>query len=241
MTMSMVTSMAIALHRYKMIVGLQRSGGETRPLIVICLTWIASLIPACIFLYVMVLMPIYHPKYNNIYLYNICIEVWPFKWGGETWTGFTILEQYVAPLLTISIVHFRIIKFIDRNRMNRKHALRMDKENKRHRKTTVLLVTVTVSYMLCWAPYHIFHTLRSYTDVFRGRTNLLYMLFGLVHMLAMCSAICNPCIYGFMNDNLRAAILSLCRDVLCIKKNMDSCDTVADKRTTGQHTKSTAL
>ena len=214
MTMSMVTCMAIAIHRYKMITGLQNKGETTRPAIVVLLTWISSLGPASIFLYVMVLQGVYDPDYG-ILLHEVCIEVWPFAWGKEFLTGFTIAEQYIAPVVTISIVHFRLLRFIESNRMNRKQSVKVNNDNKRHNRTTTLLVTVTASYMLCWAPYHVFHMLNSYTLVFEDDTQLLYMLFGVVHMIAMCSAICNSMLYGFMNDNLRPAILSLCEDMFC--------------------------
>ena len=80
-----------------------------------------------------------------------------------------------------------------------------------------LLVTVTISYMITWCPYYVFQLLHNVTNVFDGRSRLLYMVFGLCHMIAMCSAICNPMLYGFMNDNLRPAILSLCKCVFCKK------------------------
>ena len=134
MTMSMATCVAIATYRYKMIVGLYAGDHLVSTGIILTATWLASIIPASIFLYVMVLQPAYEPEYG-IFLYNICIEVWPFAWGRQAYTAFTIIEQYCIPLLTIGIVHSRILRFININRMNRKYALQLDRENKRHRKT----------------------------------------------------------------------------------------------------------
>ena len=134
MTMSMATCVAIATYRYKMIVGLYAADQLVPPCIILAATWIGSIIPASVFLYVMVLHPAHEPQYG-IFLYNICIEVWPITWGRQAYTAFTIIEQYCIPILTIGIVHSRILRFININRMNRKYALQLDRENKRHKKT----------------------------------------------------------------------------------------------------------
>ena len=200
---------AIALHRYHVIGSLQQTCRLDRSLVPLIITWVVSLIIGLPVLLVQSTEDIIDPE-CGILLHTICQETWPVSWGKPAFTALLFIINYVIPFIVISSLHYKILKFINLNRRYQRNPLLQKNESQCNRRTTTILCIVTGIFMLSWFPFHVFHILFDYTLVFNNNTELMYVLFAVVHLLAMSSTLWNALLYGFFNENLRHTIVASC-------------------------------
>lgn len=209
MTMSVSTTCVIAIHRYHTIVNNLRFTMWTNTW-TLGITWLISISVGIPMLFVQKIQPIKDAFYG-IDLYEVCTEDWGVGWGKEAFTGFILVTHYVVPFVIIAKVHHSILKFINMERIYQKSPLMKQRESSRNRQTTRLLLRVSTAFFFCWLPYHIFYLLYDHSNVFDGKTELLYITYAVVHFTAMSSTFWNACLYGFLNSNIQAMIISAFR------------------------------
>ncbi|KAK1886724.1 Neuropeptide Y receptor type 2 [Dissostichus eleginoides] len=134
---------------------------------------------------------------------QVCTEKWPgSSMNGSIYTIAELLIQYGLPLAINCVAYIRIWNKLTYVGRNIRHQ--------RTKKTTKMLLTMVVVFAVSWLPFHAFQLA---VDI---DSTVLYMkdfklLFTVFHIMAMCSTCVNPILYGWMNNNYRAAFFSVCK------------------------------
>ena len=82
-------------------------------------------------------------------------------------------------------------------------------------KTTKILFISVLGFLACWTPISII----DFVDTFRGEVTFPRQVYFLYLILGNLSAVINPFIYGFLNNNFRAEYKKI---ILSLKKrNID--------------------
>ena len=151
----------ISLDRYQLIVYptqdyIKRIGAAAGLFII----WTLSFIFACpIFLF----RSLDHHALPGFPLESVdyCYEDWPVAHGRALYSLATILLQYAAPILVVSIVHTKICR-----RLRLHHALMLNVckdwrkhavEKRRLRRLNTLLVIIAFIFAVCWMPLNVFN------------------------------------------------------------------------------------
>lgn len=135
----------------------------------------------------------------------VCSEAWPEgNMSGSIYSISALLVQYLVPLAIISVAYAHIW-----NKLKKTGGVRSDRQRRR-KKTTKMLLTMVVVFAASWLP---FYALQLAADIDMAVLSLkdYKLLFTVVHITAMCSTFVNPILYGWMNNNYKAAFLSVCK------------------------------
>ncbi|XP_054459738.1 neuropeptide Y receptor type 2 [Anoplopoma fimbria] len=202
---STITMNVIALDRHRSIVyHMETKMSKEMCAVVIIVTWAVSALlasPLAIF-----------REYGTFDLspeesIQVCTEKWPgSSTNGSIYSIAALLIQYGLPLAINCVAYIRIWSKL-KNHMT--YGGGNDRQQ-RKKKTTKMLLTMVVVFAVSWLPFHAFQLA---IDI---DSTVLYMkdfklLFTVFHIVAMCSTFVNPILYGWMNNNYRAAFLSVCK------------------------------
>ncbi|XP_062333341.1 neuropeptide Y receptor type 2 isoform X2 [Osmerus eperlanus] len=202
---STITLNIIALDRHRSIVyHLETKMSKDMCTLVIAITWATSALlasPLAIF-----------REYGTFALspelsIHVCTEAWPQSgMDGTIYSISMLLVQYGLPLAINSFAYIRIWNKL-KNHVS--PGARNDR-HRRKRKTTKMLVMVVVVFAVSWLP---FHAIQLAIDIDNSVLDMkdFKVLFTVFHIMAMCSTFVNPILYGWMNNNYRAAFLSVCK------------------------------
>lgn len=200
---STITMNVIALDRHRSIVyHMETKMSKDMCALVIVITWAVSALlasPLAIF-----------REYGTFDLspdesIQVCTEKWPgSSMNGTIYSVSALLVQYGLPLAINCVAYIRIWNKL-------KNHMTCGGRNDRHqrrKKTTKMLLTMVVVFAVSWLPFHAFQLA---VDI---DSTVLYMkdfklLFTVFHIMAMCSTFVNPILYGWLNNNYRAAFLSV--------------------------------
>ncbi|XP_068583476.1 neuropeptide Y receptor type 2 [Cebidichthys violaceus] len=200
---STITLNVIALDRHRTIVyHMETKISKDMCAVVIVITWAVSALlasPLAIF-----------REYKTVYLspeepIQVCMEKWPgSSMNGSIYSISALFVQYGLPLAINCFAYIRIWNKL-KNHMT--YGGRHDRRQQ-HKKTTKMLLTMVVVFAVSWLPFHAFQLAVEFDST------LLYMkdfklLFTVFHIVAMCSTFVNPILYGWLNNNFRAAFLSV--------------------------------
>ncbi|XP_068445358.1 neuropeptide Y receptor type 2 [Clinocottus analis] len=203
---STITLIVIALDRHRSIVyHTDTKMSKDMCGVVIAITWAVSALlasPLAIF-----------REYRTVDLspeesIQVCMEKWPgSRTNGSIYSISALLVQYVLPLAIICVAYIRIWNKLKNHLIS---SGRNDRLQRKKRKTTKMLLTMVVVFAVSWLPFHVFQLA---VDI---DSTVLYMkdfklLFTAFHIVAMCSTFVNPILYGWLNDNYRAAFFSVCK------------------------------
>ena len=240
MTMGVSTTTAIAYHRYSLLAK-RRPNGPATNMSPLAVTWLASIITAAPMLYVQTIIPV-KDNLLGVVLFEQCVEIWGVTWGRPALTMFMLFFHHVFPCLVIAYYHFKIVRFINKDRKFQKSPLMKKQENQRNRKTTILLVAVTAIFLLSWLPFHIFHLIKDYWGIFIEERKL-YVAFAGVHIAAMSSTLWNALLYGILNDNLKMGIADCFTraSVRRRRRSLDIVNALLDEQTVTAQTTMTNL
>jgi hypothetical protein len=89
------------------------------------------------------------------------------------------------------------------------------RHNYKTKKVTKLVTLVTLNFILCWLPAHLFLLFRMILDI-NTITSTMLLLKLLAHTLTYMTPVINPILYGFYNDNFRQPLLRC----LCSRREM---------------------
>lgn len=131
-----------------------------------------------------------------------CIEEWPLQHGRALYSLFSLVVQYLLPIVTVSVAYSRICRKLHHrySRSTRKEPRR--KEDKRMRRTNALLVAIALIFCVSWLPLNVFNVVVDLHNPFTDNQNML-VAYAICHMIGMSSACSNPLLYGWLNDNFR--------------------------------------
>ncbi|XP_047112083.1 neuropeptide F receptor-like [Schistocerca piceifrons] len=215
---STISITAIALDRYQVIVyptreSLQRVGA----VVILVFIWIFSLVLA---------LPMYlwrTLKHHDINLPDIayisyCLEEWPIEHGRAYYSIFSLICQYLLPIVTVTVAYSRIChklryRFSSSSPVSHSKGgeatvespLRLkSKEDRRLKRTNSLLYSIALIFCISWLPLNVFNVVLDLWypfDSSQGETMII--LYAVCHMMGMSSACSNPLLYGWLNENFR--------------------------------------
>lgn len=80
---------------------------------------------------------------------------------------------------------------------------------KKKRKTTYMLLTVIVAFLICMLPFQVITLVSVFVEV--PPTDGYTLLRNIASVLAICSMVCNPFIYSFFSEKFRRAFMDVFR------------------------------
>lgn len=228
--LSSATVTVIALDRHKNVINAFPSGRKRKSKGVMCTVasvWAISFILSSPVPYAQTLMDVGIPGF---YTYEKCIEKWPWSYAKGAYTVIIVLAQFLIPALVLLITHLKIESYLNyaisryNKTASRPSEYRVQKELRRNRRATVVLLTITVVFSLTWLPWNILNLLADFHPSCMSAKNL-YLCFVICHIIAMTSATTNPILYGWLNSNIRREISlmrSNLRSVIAVPRGIPS-------------------
>lgn len=132
---------------------------------------------------------------------SFCIEDWPIENGRAVYSLFSLIFQYLLPVLVVVMAHIQIHRSIrGRRRVTRK--------------TPAILIAIAVTYVISWLPLNVFNIAADFSTEPILDEKSMTITYAVCHMFGMSSAVSNPLLYGWLNDNFRKEfeeILCCCR------------------------------
>ncbi|OWR47452.1 neuropeptide receptor A4 [Danaus plexippus plexippus] len=90
------------------------------------------------------------------------------------------------------------------------------------RKTPAILIAIAVTYVISWLPLNVFNLVADFSKDAILDEKSMTITYAICHMFGMSSAVSNPLLYGWLNDNFRKEfeeILCCCRQKRQKNKN----------------------
>ncbi|CAL8094828.1 unnamed protein product [Calicophoron daubneyi] len=207
---STLTSMAIALDRFFIIVHpfLPRMK-IWLCFVIICTIWVIAIL---ISMPLAVYQQKHRDKDSNIWA---CQENWPKESSREVFTIVSFVLQFVVPCSIISVCYFRISLILQMRLKSKiasgaKTRLQDENEIKRKKRTNSILIAMVVIFVICWIPLNVL--LIAMDVLSEGQTKVVNnskyfsLIFFVCHLLAMSSAVYNPFLYAWMNENFKKEV-----------------------------------
>lgn len=206
---------AIALDRYQAIVYPTRKGLRLVEVCIIlaCVWALAILLASPMF----IVRKMDHHQMNEPMdglpsSFDYCVESWAVERGRAYYSIFSMMCQYVVPIITVSIAHMRItrkLRFRMSSLSSRTSSLREVREQ-RARRTNTLLAAIALIYAVSWIPLNVCNLVSDFTRV-KGSKALerMRIVYAVCHMMGMSSACSNPILYGWLNENFRKEFVEI--------------------------------
>ncbi|KAF4528607.1 hypothetical protein B566_EDAN009211 [Ephemera danica] len=209
---STISITAIALDRYHVIVYPTRESLQVFGAIgILGAIWATALILAAP-LFVWRTLKEHRINLDSIGLNSItyCLEEWPVTHGRAYYSLFSLIFQYVLPIITVSVaysricrkLHYRYVRSNAGARSSCKEKSRK-KDDKRMRRTNSLLVSIALIFCISWLPLNIYNLVVDFYNPFGADRQSMMVVYAICHMIGMSSACSNPLLYGWLNDNFR--------------------------------------
>lgn len=130
---------------------------------------------------------------------SFCIEDWPIENGRAIYSVFSLIFQYLLPVLVVIIAHVQIHR-------------RLRGRRRTTRKTPAILIAIAATYVISWLPLNVFNLVADFNspDPILDE-NSMTITYAVCHMFGMSSAVSNPLLYGWLNDNFRKEF----EEILC--------------------------
>ncbi|XP_039409199.1 psychosine receptor isoform X2 [Corvus cornix cornix] len=169
----------------------------------------------------------------NFTNHTLCYDNYPLERWQANINLFRICSGYLVPLIIIIFCYHRIYQVVRYNQAT------VDEEKKKVRK---LILNITVSFIVCFTPYHVVLLIRSIKEPSMSDPHLLllmYKVYRITQALTSLNCIADPILYCFVSETARTEIVNLLRYCLCLRKCEE--DQVKEHALCSSATKSTAL
>ncbi|VEL36810.1 unnamed protein product, partial [Protopolystoma xenopodis] len=204
---STLTSTAIAVDRYFVIV---------HPFVLRMKKWLCLIIIITVWtIAILISMPlaVYQQKnFDPIKNITSCQERWPREAAREVFTIVSFVLQFVVPCSIISVCYLKVSQILRMRCIVKigsgvKSRYQGEQEIRRKRRTNTMLIAMVIIFVVCWIPLNVHWIV---TDVINDgqingvrRNKYFTLIFFVCHLLAMSSAVYNPFLYAWMNENFR--------------------------------------
>ncbi|KFW00385.1 Psychosine receptor, partial [Eurypyga helias] len=169
----------------------------------------------------------------NFTNHTLCYDKYPLEWW-QAWINlFRICSGYLVPLIIIVFCYHKIYQVVRCNQAT------VDEEKKKVRK---LILNITVTFIVCFTPYHVILLIRSIKEPYTTDPQLLqlmYKVFRITQALTSLNCIADPILYCFVSETARTDILNLLKWCFCLRKHEGNQAT--DHALCSSATKSSAL
>lgn len=230
---STVSITAIALDRFQVIVyPTRKTMKKFGAVVALALIWFVSILLACPLLVFNDISTF--ELISSLAVYEVCVENTGMETERRIYSIASMLIQYIAPIVIVSIAHAQISRKLKYRMTNRGRTStagcngassvfqqkKSQREAKRKRKTNLLLVMIAVVFAASWMPLNVFNMMADFNfnltqicDDYMGG-----LLFPVCHMLVLCSACANPLLYGWLNENFRREFVKVLCCSHCLEK-----------------------
>ena len=157
--------------------------------------------------------------------YKYCLENWT-RHGGEmgnrVYTVVAFVVLFAIPIVVICVSYAIIMRNLwqpehvltnqqvrvteNEEQVSRKFRLTAHGAKKK-RKTTYMLLTVIVVFLICMLPFQIIILINAFITV--SPSDAFNVAIKMSSVLAVCSMACNPFIYSFFSEKFRRAFLGV--------------------------------
>ncbi|XP_006819708.1 prokineticin receptor 2-like [Saccoglossus kowalevskii] len=149
-------------------------------------------------------------------LLQYCGEFWEHLHSAQAYIVFLCVFEYLIPMTIMTMAYVSIVRKVwFRHAPGESVALRTRQQqrdfrfNNNKKKTIRMLITVVISFGICWGPYHAYNvTINFYQDVLFFKKNNM-TLFYIVEVIAMSNCILNTIVYFLMNETYRKETMIL--------------------------------
>ncbi|XP_067631381.1 neuropeptide F receptor [Eurosta solidaginis] len=216
---STISITAIAFDRYQLIVYPTREslqiGGVIN--ILVCIWLLAVLLASPLFIFKRIEQADIPPLLQTLGIHEVCfcVEDWPVSNGRFYYSIFSLCVQYLLPILIVSAAYLGIYKQLKSRTVVTMQTPRQSERGRRMHRTNCLLITIALIFGISWMPlnaYNLYADMRSPEAL----TQRMIVMYAFCHMLGMSSAVTNPVLYGFLNDNFRKEFIEI---IYCHYKN----------------------
>lgn len=148
----------------------------------------------------------------NFTNHTLCYDKYPLEWWQAQINLFRICSGYLLPLIIIVFCYHKIYQVVRYNQAT------VDEEKKKVRK---LILNITVTFLVCFTPYHIILFIRSIKEPYTTDPELLqlmYKVYRIAQALTSLNCIADPILYCFVSETAQTDILNLLRCCLCLRK-----------------------
>lgn len=132
---------------------------------------------------------------------SFCIEDWPIDNGRAIYSVFSLIFQYLVPVLVVVMAHVQIHRRLRGRRRTTK-------------KTPAILIAIAATYVISWLPLNVFNLVADFSEEPFMDEKTMTITYAVCHMCGMSSAVSNPLLYGWLNDNFRKEF----EEILCCCK-----------------------
>ncbi|XP_055343355.1 tachykinin-like peptides receptor 99D [Paramacrobiotus metropolitanus] len=214
---SVLTMMCISIDRYIAIVHPMRPRmGRMTAYVIIGIIWFVS---------GMFSLP--QLMYNKIdHIQNTTNMVCFLQWEDETewaaqkdtlliYQSFYMVITYFVPLISLTLCYGRVAQELWGSKSIGEATVAQMEQIKSKRKLVKVLIWVMITFMINWAPYHIWFVVTSINPCIRRLKNMAHV-FTSAYVLAMSNSIYNPIIYIILNNKFRQGFRQIFRWLPCI-------------------------
>ena len=127
-----------------------------------------------------------------------------------------IVLHYLVPCIIITVCYVSICRHLNRRPEMLSDARQKILENRRKRNNRMLIL-VALTHYLSWLPLNVINLVIYAFDtdespLFQSEEQLR-VAYGICHLISMSSAITNPVLYGFMNENFRREFFNISKQM----------------------------
>ncbi|KAI5645740.1 7 transmembrane receptor (rhodopsin family) domain-containing protein [Phthorimaea operculella] len=198
---STISITAIALDRYQLIVYPTRQGLQTMgALVTMFFIWMTAFTLASP-LYLCRSLKTHQLGLEGMESLSFCIEDWPIANGRAIYSILSLIFQYLLPVLVVLVAHIQIHR-------------RLRGRRRTTRKTPAILIAIVITYIISWLPLNVFNLAADLSVEPLFDEDSMTIVYAVCHMFGMSSAVSNPLLYGWLNDNFRKEF----EEILCCGK-----------------------
>ncbi|NXL41122.1 PSYR protein, partial [Podilymbus podiceps] len=169
----------------------------------------------------------------NFTNHTLCYDKYPLEQWQAQINLLRICSGYLVPLIIIVVCYHKIYRVVRRNQAT------VDEEKKKVRK---LILNITVTFIVCFTPYHVVLLIRSIKEPYTTDPQLLqlmYKVYRITQALTSLNCIADPILYCFVSETARTDILNLFKCCFCLRNREG--DQAKDDALCSSATKSSAL
>ncbi|NXF94053.1 PSYR protein, partial [Eubucco bourcierii] len=149
----------------------------------------------------------------NFTNHTLCYDKYPLEWWQSRINLFRICSGYLLPLIIIVFCYHKIYQAVRYNQAT------VDEEKKKVKK---LILNITVTFIVCFTPYHIVLLIRSIKEPYTKDPQifqLMYKVYRITQAFTSLNCIADPILYCFVSETARTDVLNLLRCCLCLQKH----------------------
>ncbi|NXN96604.1 PSYR protein, partial [Rhinopomastus cyanomelas] len=169
----------------------------------------------------------------NFTNHTLCYDKYPLEWWQSQINLLRICSGYMVPLIIIVFCYHKIYQVVRCNQAT------VDEEKKKVKK---LILNITVTFIVCFTPYHVTLFIRSIREPYTHDPQLaqsMYKVFRVTQALTSFNCVADPILYCFVSETARTDILNLLRR--CLRIQTREGDQTEDRALCSSAAKSGAL